>query len=453
MRFTDVQWYRVTPQNTLTDARNINFTFQRFSSPNVYIINDMTLMVKVKLTLNNEETKIPQDKNCSVVNNVLHSLFEKCKVYVENVLTSDSSENYPYKAYIIDTLSYNNDSKLSFLQAAGYYRDSAFQMGNTMLNSGFQSRKERFQTPTFLPTGDVTWDYSLEEACFVGRLHTDLSSSEGAILPSVEIRVVLERTSDDFVLLSETNENFQVHLKHASLYVPVGTLNAELFTQIKMKLLKEPSRIYYTRSQVTLLQIPSTSKHWPSPTLFSSLQLPSRLVLAFIPTENLRGSKLKNPFDFQRKWTTTTEAVGGGFFGIGANADPIERNPFVQKVGVTLNGKSLDGWETTATELEDTMSFYRMHNVMGFAKSREGNAISHLQYHNGYFFLCYDLSTSLNAGNALLVPSVRSGTLKVEVDFSEPLTIELQMVCYAEFPSLMTIDSHRRVRCSFVPSA
>ena len=31
---------------------------------------------------------------------------------------------------------------------------------------------------------------------------------------------------DDFVLLSETNENFQVQLKHLLLYVSVDTINA-----------------------------------------------------------------------------------------------------------------------------------------------------------------------------------------------------------------------------------
>ena len=43
---------------------------------------------------------------------------------------------------------------------------------------------------------------------------------------------------------------------------------------------------------------------------------------------------------------------------------------FLKRVFVTLNGKSVDEWDTTATELDDTMNFYRMHSIMGFCKSR-----------------------------------------------------------------------------------
>ena len=95
------------------------------------------------------------------------------------------------------------------------------------------------------------------------------------------------------------------------------------------------------------------------------------------------------------------------------------------------------------------MNFYRMHSIMGFCKSREGNVVTEQNFQLGKYLLCYDLTKALNADTDLLLPSVKNGSLRVAVQFNGSIPIELQMICYAEFPSVMIIDSYGRVHCSF----
>ena len=455
-RFTKVTWQEIQPDSTLSNTKTISFTIPRYSSPNLLLVNEMTLRVNASLTINDKETQIPQEKDCSVVNNVLHSLFSQCKVYVENVQTSENSENYPYKAIIIDALSYTSDAKCSFMEAAGFYQEDPFAHG-AIPDEGVVNRKHRFQR--YAKTGRTTfdWIYTTQEACFIGRLHTDLSSIDGGILPNVEIKVVLERSSDDFVLLAKSNDNFKLNLTQASLYIPVATLNSKLYNQITRKLEEQPASIYYTRSQVIPCHIPLGSTYWFSQDLFSPKQLPSRMVLGFIPTKHFRGTKLTNPFKFLRKWTFEARDLpyfARGLMSLNSDSpdeevEAREFSTFVQRVYVTINGKSVDEWDTTATKLDDTMNFYRMHSIMGFCKSREGNDVTERNFQLGKYLLCYDLTKALNADTDLLLPSVKNGSLRVAVQFNESIPIELQMICYAEFPSVMTIDSYGRVHCSF----
>ena len=123
---------------------------------------------------------------------------------------------------------------------------------------------------------------------------------------------------------------------------------------------------------------------------------------------------------------------------------------FLEKISLTLNGKSVDGWDSTATENRDVMNFIRLHHFLGFTKTGSGNNLTMDEFMKGCFFAVFDLSTSGQSSMDYIIPSVRLGNLRLKVEFSSTTVEELTLVMFAEFPSLIQIDKFRRIKMSFL---
>ncbi len=173
-------------------------------------------------------------------------------------------------------------------------------------------------------------------------------------------------------------------------------------------------------------------------------------------------------FFFQRKFTIPpTPAPGppGGAGGInaaaGAAAAMVGRvlgqglgggndEAFIEKVSLTLNGEQVDGLEEgVASSVSDTANFVRLHLMLGLLTSTTGNNLTFDEFHRGFFFVGYDLSTSSNAAASYVIPAVRQGNLHLQVTFSQSIPDELTMLIYAEYPTLITMDKNRQIAMSY----
>ncbi len=425
------------------------------------------MYLKVELELCKADGNAPDNsKNVAPINNILHSLFKECKVYIEDYLVNDNNENYAFKSFLIDTLSYDMNAKYSFMQTQGYYQDTPNQMDSAG-NASFGIRRDLFKNA-------AKSAYSLDPITFVGKLHSDLISSECGIIPGIGLKIELTRADLDFTLmipdLGDT-EKYQLKIKEATLLCSVATLSADHYLKLQQNLDTKHAAIYYKRVQVQNKAIPANSKTFVSENLFSPTLLPSRLILAFLPTTSFLGDRTKNPFNFGRKWSYTTsvsESRSGSrrtsftILGHEVGVPLTQRNEderitvtgtktiFLENVNLTLNGKSLDGWDGTATENHDPMMFMRLHHYLGFTDTTTGNNLTMEEFLGGAFFCVYDLTTSSQSFLDFVIPSVRLGNLRLKVEFSSTTVEELTLLMYAEFPSLIQIDKFRRIKMSFL---
>ena len=476
-RFDSVEFQCFYPQNSLTNAKKIDFYLPRFTGPNLYIPKEMYL--KVELELCKADGVSPPDATANVgpVNNVLHSLFSECRVYIEDYLINDNNENYAYKAFLIDTLSYDMNAKYSYLQAQGYYQDTPGNMDSAG-NASFGIRRD------FFKLSDKS-AYSTNPVSFVGKLHSDLLSSDCGIIPGIALRIELTRADVDFSLLIPSitdTEKYQLKVKEACLLCSVATLSSDHYLKLQQNLETKSAAIYYKRVQVQNKAIPANSKTFISENLYSATLMPSRLILAFLPTTTFLGSRTKNPFNFARKWSYTTSTIvqqmqdttsssrrssytilgheinmpstsraSQNQVNIPAAQDVMgTKTIFLEKINLTLNGKSLDGWEGNATENSDPMMYLRLHHYLGLTDTTTGNNLTMDEFLGGAFFCVYDLTTSSQSFLDFVVPSVRLGNLRLKVEFSETTVEELTLLMYAEFPSLIQIDKFRRIKMSFL---
>ena len=466
-RFDNVKYHAFHSVESLTNASQITFVCPRFLGPHCYLPNKMLLKVKIKIT-DAATSEVPvAGKRVAPINNILHSLFSSCRVWLGETLITKNSENYAHKAYIIDLMSFDGFAKYTWLEAQGWFQDvfgDKPQNQTATSNSGFNNRRN-----LFLENSAKTSSPYAEDGIWVmGRIHTDLNAAESGLIPHLGMRIQLGLSGSDFVLQKPEADtaNYKITINAATLFCPVGQMNATIYKSLEHKLNREDAKVFIVRSEVTNKSISKGGTMFTDQ-LFSGAPLPSRILLGFVPTENFLGTQTTSPYYFHRKWkkgpgtqaepslaarvlragTSATAAAAG----VGTEeVEGLGTHVFVEKVNLTLNGEQVDGLEEgAATEISDTPNYVRLHLFLGLLTSTTGNNVTLDEFHRGFFFLAYDLSTSLEATADYVIPAVRQGNLSIQVTFSAPTPVELTMIIYAEYPTLIKIDKNRQISMSY----
>ena len=297
--------YQKYPPNSSLDSTTLDFTLNRFTAANVYQIQNTCLEIQIVI-LKSDNTLPTKDKNVSPVNNILHSFFESVRMKINDEEITKSKSNYPYKAYITNTLSYATYIKSSQLQAEGYYSDLAHHMGPTATNVGFTERNKLFRK-----NGEEAGEYKSEGARFFGKLHLDLMGCPTGLIPGTKVDIELERASDDFFLLKEDSDTntYKVKLISCFLYVPVAQLSSATFSEIERVLVSKSVAIHYRKIEIRTVGLYKGKEEYNSENLFLS-DVPCRIVICFIESKNRTGSQKLNPFDFKRSWSVTVNSEG-----------------------------------------------------------------------------------------------------------------------------------------------
>jgi len=94
------------------DKTDIEFVIPGDSD--TYVDLDLKLFVKEKLQTE-DKADLPETDYTAVVNNLLHSLFSQCTIYLNGTQITQATELYPYRAYIESHSTYGNDAANSQL--------------------------------------------------------------------------------------------------------------------------------------------------------------------------------------------------------------------------------------------------------------------------------------------------------------------------------------------------
>lgn len=62
----------------------------------------------------------------------------------------------------------------------------------------------------------------------------------------------------------------------------------------------------------------------------------------------------------------------------------------------------------------------------------------------------YSLNTSGRESNVLTVPQQRYGGVRLEVEFSGPITEDYKMIIFSEVPSILTITKSNEIGMSYL---
>jgi len=164
---------------------------------------DLKLFVKGKLQTE-DNTDLAETDYTAVVNNLLHSLFSQCTMYLNGTQITQATELYPYRAYIETLLSYGNDAASSHRTMPFWLIDEGNMLGGDCSipeqtnNGGFCSRWKRLKESQTVE--------------MYGRLHSDICNVPLFLLNGVKIQIKLTKAKKAFYLLSnraDTKDTFK----------------------------------------------------------------------------------------------------------------------------------------------------------------------------------------------------------------------------------------------------
>ncbi len=214
-RFLQCTYQKFSPTSNI-NGKTIEFKLDRYDAANVYLIQDTNIEVTVLIT--KEDGTVPDtSKIVAPINNFLHSIFEAVRLTINDIPLTVTANNYPYKAYISNCLTYSSYVKAAQLNCQGWYSDLGQHMGPVEVNSGFVERSNLFRK-----NYDPRSEYKATGTTLIGRLMHDLVSCETGLPPNTKVKNELDRSENSFCLmcLEDDKEKYKIKIENIALYIP-----------------------------------------------------------------------------------------------------------------------------------------------------------------------------------------------------------------------------------------
>lgn len=400
-----MQCYR--PFSTLSDNSPIEFLVSGHGDE--YI--DLThTMLYVTARINTTPATANEVPNVAPVNNWLHSMFSQVDIYLNQKCITPPSNCYNYRSYVENLLNYGNDAKSSHLTTNFWYKDTASKMDNTDdNNSGFKIRKNLVKNSRIVD--------------MYGNLHCDLFNQDKYLINGVEMKIKLQRAKTAFQIMATGNSNPSITILEAVLYVRKIKINPSILIAHARALSVATAKYPITRVDVKTISIPIDVQSKTIDNLYLG-QLPKRCIIGFVENKAFNGDLSLNPYNFQN--------FRHNFLSFYLDSVQIPSTPLTPDFTNHLY----------------TRSYHTLFSGSGIHFSDTGNCVTKDEYPHGFCLAAFDLTSDLSS-NESHWNIIKSGCLRLEVRFEEPLTKTITAIIFAEFDNVIEIDKNRNVSIDY----
>jgi len=342
----------------------------------------------------------------SIVNLFPHSLFRQMEFYINDVQINDlSTPTYPYKAFIEDHLTYDQDVKdTSLLACEWYIKDTVGQEEKFTLDDHAKS----FKTRQALIAG--------KKVRFSIVPHIDFLQCKRYLLPGCDLKLKILRSTDSFSLLGDALIA-KIKINKLRMKIRRITLDPSIAAAIEDRLSRTPAIYPIVQSKIKAYLINKDIQTQTITQIFRG-KIPRSFILCFVDAKGYDGHIDKNPFFFQH--------FDNNYLNVFLNGEPIVPNVFQPNFS-TGDCIGEYRWLLDNIGLYQTMS----------------NGITFQEFVSNSMFYAFDLSPDLC--NSYYLHGSETGTLDVHVGFSKPLPQNIMCIIYASFDEAILIDKDRNV--------
>ena len=343
------------------------------------------------------------------VNFPLHSIFRQIDLsFNQKIVSPDIGVNYPYKALMDILLTSNNEMIESQGYAALFLKDQPGEMdSNTYIgsNTAFTERAR--------PTKDGG------TASIEGCLYIDFGKDKKrSILNGVSVNLKFFQSSNDFRLLRPGAENYKLKITSAIIKVCFVSLHPSVIVAHNEALKISPALYPFWRSDIKSFSVAGGSHTFMTDNIFHG-QVPSKIIIGMVSNSAYSGDYEKNPFNFMN--------MGVNYLEINVDGQPVPSRPF------RPNFDENDYVSSYLSLLDSDLD------------SKSGLIIKPTDYPDGYALYLFDIQSFLTG--SVMSKSPR-GRVRLSVRFSKALAETINIIVYAKFPEIMTIDQARNVNVS-----
>ena len=389
------------------------------------------------------------------VNNFLHSLFRQVDVYFNGKQVTPAMGTYAYRSYLETLLNYDVSAKQSQLSLAMYYKDTAGQMDEAgglpqtksvkvkpvTIGNGGSENVGAEETVSIVSSGTGnqgfakrhTFIENSKKFTLSGPIFTDVFMSDRLLINMLDLKVVLNRSYNEFCLMDVNKSGSKVNPKVELTDVVLKIRKVKVDQAIRDSteiLLKQTPAIYPVRRVVCkALTIPANLPNIRLDNIFSGL-VPTSFVFGLVDSNAYTGEYTKNPFNFKHHdISTITLSVNG------------EEIPFKQ---LRLKFPNPSDTESKKKTVDFIQAYNTLFSGTGKMFSNMGLDITRDDYPQGYTLFAFDLTPDM-CNTADYFNTVQRGTLSVDLTFEKDTPEAISMVCYSDFENIIRIDSERNV--------
>lgn len=374
------------------------------SDEDVYDLRGHRFEVTIKVT-KADGSDLEADDKVSVVNYTLHSLFSQCDIWINEQLVSHQSNTYSYKALIEALLTYTSADKKSQLALSLFEKDKGNSMDDVAGagNPGFVERKKKIAVSRLLTLR--------------GCLHNEFLRQPKYLLSHCSLRIRLTPQPKDFVLMTQTSDDFALHIVSARFEVPKLKLNPSKVLE-DARFLKTTPAIYSLRQgNIKTFSVATGSLSVTKENLFTSK--PRRVIIGFVSAAAFNGASTKNPFNFENLNVT--------YLSLYVDGERVPSRPLTPDFSKSSYAREYD-------LLLQTTGHWDQETALD---------IKPFEFSNGHTLF----GIPLTAGDVdtIAVEPHRNASIRLEVKFKNALAASYIVIVYADMDNSLEIDHNRMI--------
>ena len=319
------RWIDYAPLSSVENA-NSAITFLIAGTDEYVDLSKTILTVTGKITKKDGTSKLDgnDQSNVAPVNNFLHSLFRQVDVYLNGKQVTPAMGTYAYRSYIETLLNYDVSAKQSQFSSALYYKDTAGQMekvgalaSSTTLNyrtaqgtagvSGERDASEKLYVPESGNVGFAKRHQFIKNGnrfVLSGPIFSDIFMTDRLLLNMMDLKVVLNRSSDAFSLMEIGNSpgiEPKVQLTDVVLKVRKVKVDQLVSDGVESMLKQTPALYPIRRVECKILTIPANQPNTRQDNIFSGI-IPNSFVVGLVHVDASTGEYGKKSIQFSTFW-------------------------------------------------------------------------------------------------------------------------------------------------------
>lgn len=398
-------YVEIAPVSAITDTGPLEFYISACGED--YLdLNDSYIYTRVRIQ-NPDGAALDGQADVGFINYPGCTLFSQVDVKIGDRLITQSSNTYPYRGIIECLINYNTDTLNTQFGNALFRKDGHNHINDTSITGGNSGLAHR---------GAYTVHSRIVE--LIAPIHADLFFQEKLMLNGVDISLKFIRSTDQFCLMTPQNVLYKANIVSASIFVKKVSISPAVRLAHSRALQHTNAKYAINRVALKTFSIPQGTRVCNQENLYNG-QVPKFVIVCFVDNEAYTGSYIRNPFNFQH---CNTE-----FISLYVDGAPYPAKPFQPHFP---NGQYV-------------REYFQLIQSTGRHLKDRSVAINRTEYGSGYTLFCFNLEP--DEGHGGNVSLIKSGNVRLEARFRNPLARTVNLICYSVFDSVIEISNSRQV--------
>ncbi|MCP3664958.1 MAG: hypothetical protein GY696_21085, partial [Gammaproteobacteria bacterium] len=338
------------------------------------------------------------------INAIGKTFMKQVKLTLYGVEIFDSGDKYAYRAFMETELNYGYDAGNSQLQSCLYVRVTPYNHVDDNNNIGLTTRATAVRASSWVQV--------------MAPIHCDLFAQNKYLLNNMDLRLTLYRNPDAFCIMSPAaTQNYKIEIENMKWYVKGVEVSKSVSLALERSLMQYTAKYPVRRVELRTIHVNQGSRETPETAIFNG-QIPRRVVIGCVDADAYHGVYTKSPFNF--------------------------KNYGIDEVSVTAGGQTYPSKPLTIDFANNryARAFVQLFEGLGIADDNKGNTVNLTKFKDGICIFAFDLSPDEDDGGDHW-DMVKECETTINIHFSAATVEAIEVIVYAEFDNLLTIDHAR----------